>query len=252
MEGLAWFALGTMSWWFLILFEIVGGFVWYVHRRNVGGLCVVIMGLGLMQFVGGMPIIQALVAHPWMIGVVFIGYLIAGLFYAAYELDQEVKFVQKRTGKLMKDFIAYIAKLGDSSSDTGNRGGFGHRDSSGTPYFMESATYNQLLRSMREHEDGDIRELWCAEMEKGTLPKVLKGAWRELRLHNDLRSLPVKASEYKEGIVTWMIWWPFGATWRVIDKFIINLWNTIFEWCKGFFQRVINRRFKSIDKSFMD
>ncbi|QIG71339.1 hypothetical protein EVB32_218 [Rhizobium phage RHph_TM39] len=58
-----------------------------------------------------------------------------------------------------------------------------------------------------------------------------------------LRSLPPKASEKKTRITSWLMYWPISMFWTVVDKFVVNLFNNLFELIRASYQRVSDKMF---------
>jgi hypothetical protein len=77
--------------------------------------------------------------------------------------------------------------------------------------------------------------------------------WRD-RLRNsgdykgvDLMSLPPRVAAYKERIITWMVWWPTSMVWTILDDFVKNVFNHVYNAIRSTLQGISNRIFKDIE-----
>ena len=94
------------------------------------------------------------------------------------------------------------------------------------------------LLYLREVRDDFVE--YQANVASGKKSKVLddKSLKDNFRYETNLRDFPPKALNHKSQIVTWTMYWPFSAFWTVFDDFVLNLFNTVFEYFKMSYQRI--------------
>lgn len=54
------------------------------------------------------------------------------------------------------------------------------------------------------------------------------------------------ASDHKERITTWMAFWPFSALGTLLDDLLFRVWEALYGFCSGLFQRVSDAVFADV------
>ena len=65
--------------------------------------------------------------------------------------------------------------------------------------------------------------------------------------HNFPKGIPPVVSHYKADIVRWMCWWPFSAVGTFWRKFLSRIWEVIFNFFSGWYQKMSNSVFEGIE-----
>jgi hypothetical protein len=67
-----------------------------------------------------------------------------------------------------------------------------------------------------------------------------------VRRVGDTRPRRSFAKNNKARITGWMAHWPFSIVGTIVGDFLLELWNTIYEWLSGVYERIETRVFKDL------
>ena len=51
--------------------------------------------------------------------------------------------------------------------------------------------------------------------------------------------LSPRISTYKESIIVWMAWWPLSLCWRIVGKYLFEMFETIYDACEKLFEKIL-------------
>lgn len=71
-------------------------------------------------------------------------------------------------------------------------------------------------------------------------PRVFKDVTKD-----NYKEIAPCATRYKGQITAWITWWPGVVLWLIVDDFIVNLVNNMFEAFKGVYQYLSKKAFKA-------
>jgi hypothetical protein len=74
---------------------------------------------------------------------------------------------------------------------------------------------------------------------------VRQGFWR-LQVSEDGHITPPQASEYKATILTWMAFWPMSLLWTILDDFVKELYENIYQYLATWLQNISDKAFADL------
>lgn len=203
------FAFGTITFWMLILFEFCFLFYCVECVRGVLGIFSVLVAAAIFLFLGGIPIFSFLSELSMWSLLLYVGGYIG--IAVAYSFLKWDRYCARASKKLKKALRDFA---------------------------------NQKFPPNATETDEQLREdVLC-----GRIPEKHKESWYRITSCSGISSIPI-ASDNKNRIVTWMMFWPWSLAWTVLRDYVLELFDTIFEYLKMVYQKIANRHYKDLDST---
>lgn len=226
--GVAWFTFGTLSFWILAVIWFCGLF-FVVEREDatLGFIATLIVSV-ILLIQNGINLVELARNEPASFFSLLVGYVGLGIAWAFFKWYRLVRNKAKEGKKIVDQFFADLKR--DSEKDE-LRSFFpaDHRQIRST---IDTDLVAEAIAERRITE-GYVRDRWDYNIKRffGTTKEALEAP---------------RASNYRGPIITWMMFWPWSAVWYVFRKFVLELFETIYDLLKNSFQSVADRQYKDV------
>lgn len=234
MHELAWFALGTFSFWLLLIVESLLIFVFEATENTGWGVISVIATIAIMSYVGHVPIWSLISGHPVYTILILLSYIAAGILYSFWKWDRYGAKKRREFNEGKSEFLQSALKFINSKDRF-----FG---SSRSDRYIDDDENHKRSNTLRG-KDEDEKKAIIAALESGKIPDQWAQEWQ---IHLAKYKIPA-ATQNKEMIVRWMMFWPWSLIWTIVQDFVIDLFENIFRWLKNTYQKIANRHFADTD-----
>lgn len=217
----------------LIAFECVFLITCSAREWPEAAIITFLATLGVVQVLGGVPVVEFLWANPEWVAGGFAIYLVAGTAWSVWMWITDLKkavnqALDWKTG-LYKKYSFGTVSVGEAKATLAAR-----------LLETEEKESEERARTERAWNDGPVRH-------DGPAHHRRSGSNNAYVLQQDLDVLekiltPPQASDNKRKIMGNIAAWPPSMVWYVIDEPI----KQIFEWMKGTYQRISNHMWKSV------
>jgi len=79
------------------------------------------------------------------------------------------------------------------------------------------------------------------------IPNELLPEWENHCGNYHIISKP-QIDKYKEKLIFWWVWWPLSLPRTILREFIIRLFENLYNFCKGYFERILLSSFAKFNK----
>ncbi|QIG77818.1 hypothetical protein EVB64_231 [Rhizobium phage RHph_TM61] len=188
-----------------VLFAVLIGFVGIIEENElpIPAFIVFIVGLTALQYYTDLKAWTYVYENPWYFLLYVVIYIIAGIVWS------HAKWVL---------YLQEIKRYHPTS-------------------IKEAEAHALVVEKRNEEYRSTHPEYKCQSVD------VNKEAIEYTTKRFRLKSLPPKASEKKVAITSWLMYWPISALWTVVDNFVLNLFNNLFELIRASYQQVSDRIF---------
>ena len=212
-EAVAFFAVGGLAFYALVTVAIIAMCVALEQNSWVASLVILGVFLGVIGVWGdGVAAAKWAYHNPMYIGAALAGYIVIAAGWGVGRWWLEMR-------KLSRNYKEVYVK-----------------------------TRKDFLKENQDKVDEPISD-------KTPVPEVLREKWKKQRIYfrhwklsvNDNGRLDVpQASDYKPEIITWMAFWPVSLLWTILDDFVKELFENIYQATAAWMQRIADREFKGI------
>ncbi len=278
---------GLPLWALIMSVVVILGLFALIELEKPGIATITVVGtLITLQFVAGVDIIGAVVAHPIVTAVCILSYFVLGVvwafvnwwFYIRNERDRyetrKVEFLKRHrvSGTTVPDELkeAFLAEVCAKLYEDARQQFFDTHHSE----FREETipTRNINPRTVREPGTAPVQEATISPEQAewlrifrndgehfslqsrinyvgdSTLSNDLKVKFRELLAGPQFKeALIPSAVNNKARIMMWMTWWPWSALWTLLNDPIKRAFRALFQALKARFQKMSEYAFRHID-----
>jgi hypothetical protein len=216
------FAIFGAFWFWVLVAEFVVLVALTENERPFISIGVVIVGLVLLHYLGGVSVFSWCIANPWLLVAYIVGYSAVGV---AWSIAKWWMFVRERRNR-------YIAKKAEWI------GGL-----------------NSTIQRLRQDKGGPIKDMEDRQRQADILEKVLnigrltKDAmpyWQDYARGAYSIHKP-EAGNYVDRIINWMMFWPFSAFWFLLDRPIRRLFTRLYDSISWLLRKIADTAYNGID-----
>ncbi len=218
----AFLVLGT-PWFWLFLIAPALLLIWLVEDERAGfALATVVLFAAIWAMFGDPKIVPWIIANPFKVAEYIGIYIVAGIGWGFVKWFFQVLRAKDKYEKMRAAFVK-------------DQDGYSKR--------------SQLRKLGDNHQRRDTEAYKAAEAaikaqpKKTGFDKVLFKDYAANEARIDITSFPPKAYDNKGKIVFWMSYWPFSATWTLINDPVTRFYNFLYRRLGAAFDHISHSMF---------
>jgi len=210
------FAFGTLGFWILSVIASIAIII-ALDRESGWGAIATLLGFAaaFTLWGSGASIFGWVIANPWVLAGILLGYFVAGTFWGVAKWALKVK---KEAFNAREEYLDL------------KHGFFKKHDV-------------DLVNYKKTPVPEDLQAQWLAYLNGDNMP-----GWapKYIKYFNKGKFIPPVVKDYKSTIILWMAFWPLSALWTLIDDFVKELYEYVYRLLADWLQSLSDRAFSNL------